>query len=143
MTYDQWTYFHKNITFLVIILIFKYVLFRLMQKYLNLVISFFLCCVNWYSCGVIRSSHRIRTRSHLIRIVVNFTTILCGYGTDPLRCGIILHWRSSNENSHKKKIIVNNKWFTFASTRFGCRIHVNQPLKRIRLRRNCSIAPFV
>ena len=24
--------------------------------------------------------------------------------------------------------IIVNKWFTFASARFGCRIHVNQPL---------------
>ena len=70
--YDQWFYIHKNIIFLVIDWILKHVLFRLMQKYLTPVINCLLCCMNWYSCGVIRSSHRIRTRSHLIRIVVKF-----------------------------------------------------------------------
>ena len=65
----QWSYLHKNIIFLVIILIFQ-VLLRLTQKYLIPVINCLLCCMNWYSWGVIRSSHRIRTRS---------------------RCGIILH----------------------------------------------------
>ena len=49
MTSDQWFYPHKNIIFLVIILILKHVLFRLMQKYLSPVISCFLCCMNWYS----------------------------------------------------------------------------------------------
>ena len=27
------------------------------------------------------------------------------------------------------KIIINNKWSTFASAGFGCRIHMNQPLQ--------------
>ena len=71
-TSDQWSYLHKNIIFLVIILILKLVLLRLMQKYLIPVINCLLCCMNWYSWGVIRSSHRIRTRSHRIRIVVKF-----------------------------------------------------------------------
>ena len=31
------------------------------------------------------------------------------------------------ENSHK--IIVSNKWSTFASAGFGCGTHVNQPLE--------------
>ena len=79
MTSAQWCYLHNNIIFLIIILILKHVLVRLMQKYLILVINCLLCCMNWYSWGVIRSSHRIRTRSHrirtrshCIRIVVKF-----------------------------------------------------------------------
>ena len=52
------------------------------------------------------------------------------YGTDAFLSGIIFHWCSSNENNHKK-IIVNNKWSTFASAEFGCWIHVNQPFERV------------
>ena len=40
--------------------------FRLMQKYLIPVINCLLCCINWYSWGVIRKSHRIGTCSHRI-----------------------------------------------------------------------------
>ena len=58
---------------LVITLMLKHALLRLMQKYLSPVINCFLCGMNWYSWGVIRSFHRkIRTRSHRIRIVVKF-----------------------------------------------------------------------
>ena len=96
---DQWSYLHKNIIFLVIILILKHVQFRLMQKYLSSVINCLLCCMNWYTWSVIRKSRRIRTRSHRIRMVVKFYNhtlrLRC-------RCGVILHWCSSNENSHKK-----------------------------------------
>ena len=53
-TSAQWSYLHKTIIFLVIILILKHILFRLMQKYLNLVINRLLCYMNWYSWGVIR-----------------------------------------------------------------------------------------
>ena len=67
-TSDERSYLHKNIIFLVIILISKHALFRLMQKYLIQVINCLLCCMNWYSWGVIHSSHRICTRSHRIRI---------------------------------------------------------------------------
>ena len=82
MTSDQWPYLHKNIIFLVIILILKHVLFRLMQKYLSPVINYLLCRMNCYSWGVIRSSHPIRTRSHRIRIVVKFynRTLRLRYG---------------------------------------------------------------
>ena len=85
----------------------------------------------------IRKSHRISTCSHRIRIVFSYSEIsyckilqpyVAGYGADAFRCGIIVHWCSSNESSHKK-IIVNNKWSTFASARFGGQIHVNQPLQ--------------
>ena len=43
------------------------------------------CCMNWYSHGVIRSSHRIRTRSRPIRIVVKFYnhTLQLRYGCIP------------------------------------------------------------
>ena len=71
-TTDQWSLLYKNIIFLVIILILKHVLFRLKQKYLSPVINCLLCCMNWYSWGVICKSHRIRTRSHRIRMVVKF-----------------------------------------------------------------------
>ena len=62
-----------------------------------------LCCMNLYSWSVIPSLHRIRTRS--IDIVVKFYnhTLWLPYGyMDVFRCGIILHWCYSNENSHKK-----------------------------------------
>ena len=86
-TSAQWCYLHNNIIFLVIILILKHVLVRLMQKYLILVINCLLCCMNWYSWGVIRSSHRIRTRSHCIRIVVKFYnhTLRLRYGRIQMR----------------------------------------------------------
>ena len=42
-----------------------------MQKYLSPVINCPLRCMNWNSWGVIRSSHRIRTRSLHIHTVVN------------------------------------------------------------------------
>ena len=81
-TSDQWPCLHKNIIFLVIILILKHVLFRLMQKYLIPVINCLLCCMNWYSWGVIRKSHRIGTCSHRIRMAVKFYN-----HTLRLRCG--------------------------------------------------------
>ena len=86
-TSDQWSYLHKSIIFLVIILTFKYILLRLMKKYLSPVINRLLCCVNWYSRGVIRSSHHIRTRSHRIRIVVKFykNPLRLRYGRIPTR----------------------------------------------------------
>ena len=103
-TSDQWSYFHKNIIFLVIILILKHVLFRLMQKYLSPVIDCLLCCMNLYSWEVICSSHRIPTRSHRICIVVKFynhtgvaATVRMHYDAVS-----ILHWCSSDQNSHKK-----------------------------------------
>ena len=79
-TSDQWPCLYKNILFLVIILILKHVLFRLMQKYLSLVINYLLCCMNWYSWGVIRSSHRIR-------IIVKFYnhTLRLRHGCIPMR----------------------------------------------------------
>ena len=52
----------------VVILIFNHELFRLMQKHISVVINCLLCCMNWYSWGLIRSSHRICTRSHRIYI---------------------------------------------------------------------------
>ena len=59
---SQWSYLYKNIISLAIILILKHVLSRLMQKYLSPVINCLLCCMNWYSWGVICSSHRIRAQ---------------------------------------------------------------------------------
>ena len=47
----MWSYFHKNLISLVIMLISKHVLFRMMRKYLRLVIYFHLCCMDWYSWG--------------------------------------------------------------------------------------------
>ena len=86
-TSDQRSYLHKNIIFLVIILIIKHALFRLMQKYLIQVISCLLCYRNWYSWGVIRSSRGICTRSHRIRIVVKFYnhTLRIRYGCFPMQ----------------------------------------------------------
>ena len=46
-TSDQWSYLHKNIIFLVIILTLKHVLLRLMQTYLSPVINCLLCWMNW------------------------------------------------------------------------------------------------
>ena len=128
MTFAQWCYFHNNIIFLVIILILKHVLVRLMQKYLILVINCLLCCMNWYSWGVIRSSHRIRTRSHCIRTVVKFYnyTLRLRYGRIQMRYYpplVLLLWKTVI------KIIVSNKWSTFASAGFGCGTHVKQPLE--------------
>ena len=127
MTSAQWCYLHNNIIFLVIILILKHVLVRLMQKYLILVINCLLCCINWYSWGVIRSSHRIRTRSHCIRIVVKFYNLMfrLRYGRIQMRYPplVLLLWKTVI------KIIVSNKSPTFASAGFGCGTHVNQPLE--------------
>ena len=56
------------------------------QKDLIPVVNCLLCCVNtWYSWGVIRSSHRIRTGSHRVRIVVKFYnyTLRLLYGCIP------------------------------------------------------------
>ena len=86
-TSDQWSYLHKSIIFLVIILSLEHVLFRLIQKDLIPVINCPLCCMNWYSWGVIRSSHRICTRLHRIRIVVKFYnhTLQLRYRCIPMR----------------------------------------------------------
>ena len=123
MTSAQWCYRHNNIIFLVIILILKHVLVRLMQKYLILVINCLLCCMNWYSWGVIRSSHRIRTRSHCIRIVVKFYNHTYSYS-----CKILQPYVAAPVQTHSDavlsstgaplmktviKIIVSNKMVHF------------------------------
>ena len=71
-TSDRWSYLHKKHNISSYFLILKHVLLRLMKKYIIPVINCLLCCMNWYSWGVIRRSHRIRTRSNRIRIVVKF-----------------------------------------------------------------------
>ena len=111
-TSDQWSCSHKNILFLVIILILKHVLFRVMQKYLSPVINCLLCFMNWYSWGVIRKSHRIGTCSHRIRMVVKFYNHTVRMHSDAVlsSTGALLM-----------------KWSSFASAGFGGRIHVNQP----------------
>ena len=88
---------------LIIILISKHALFRMMQIYLRPVINCFLCCMNWYSWGVI-----LQFASYL------YTFGSCSYGckicyvTDAFLIGITLHWCSSNENSHKKLLSITN-----------------------------------
>ena len=97
--------------FLVIILILKHVLFRLMQKYLSPVINCLLCFMNWYSWGVIRKSHRIRTRSHRIRMVVK-----CYNHTVRMRSDAVL---SSTGALLMETVIKNNYQYQMVHFRFG------------------------
>ena len=122
VTSDHWSYLRKNIIFLAIILILKHVLFRLMQKYLSLVIicllSVFLRChsqftsyrytfVSYsYSCKILQPYVAATVRMHS-------DAVLSSYGALLMKQSL--------------KVIVNDKWSTFASAGFGCRIHVNQP----------------
>ena len=80
---------------------------------------------DWYSWAVIRSSYRIRTRLHRIRIVPKFYnhTLRLRYGCISMR--FMLHWCSSNENGHK-----NNRQWQMVHCRFG----------RIRLLDTCESA---
>ena len=102
-TSDQWSYLHKNIIFLVSVLILRHLLSRLIQKYLSPVINCLLSCMNWYSWGVIRKSHRIHSRSHRIRVAVKFYnhTLRVWYGCVPIRYypPMVLFL---NGNSHEK-----------------------------------------
>ena len=83
MTSDQWCYFHKHRILIVIFLILKHLLFRLCTtphpgnqlSFMQHELVAFLGCHS--------QSYRIRrTHSHRIRIVVKFTAICRGYGTD-------------------------------------------------------------
>ena len=98
-TSDQWSCLHKNIIFLVIILILKHVLFRLMQKYLipGNQLSFMLQELVFLGCHTQIASYRYMFASYSYGC-----KILQPYGADAFRCGIIVHWCSSNESSHKK-----------------------------------------
>ena len=107
MTYAQWCYLHNNIIFLVIILILKHVLVRLMQKYLILVFNCLLCCMNWYSWGVIRSSHCIRTRSYSCKILQPYVAATVRTHSDA-----VLSSTSAPLMKTVIKIIVSNKWST-------------------------------
>ena len=82
-TSDQWPYLHKNLIFLVITSILKYVVFRLMQTCRSPVINFLLQgapnSLVFYDgsdltmhqlVGLPFSLHRIHTRSHRVRKVV-------------------------------------------------------------------------
>ena len=130
---NTFTRFHKNIISLVIILISKHVLFRMMQKYLRPVINCFFFLLHklvflWchlqfesypytfascsYGCKILQSNHTMGLRYRCIP----------KWYYPPL----VLFWRQQSQ-----KVIVNNKWFTFASTEFCCRIHVNQPFERV------------
>ena len=84
-TSDQWPYFHKNLIFLVITSILKYVLFRLMQTCRSPVINFqkqgapnslvfydALTLTIHQLVGLPFSLHRIQARSHRVRKVVKF-----------------------------------------------------------------------
>ena len=65
MTSDQWSYLHKNVILLVIVLVLKHVLFRLMQQYLRPVINCLLCCMT----GILGVSFAVRIVSLHDRIV--------------------------------------------------------------------------
>ena len=93
--------------FLVNILILRHVLFRLIQKYLSPVINCLLCYMNWYSCCVIRSSHRIFTLSHRIRMAVKFYNDTLWLRYECIRCAIFLCRCLSNENIHKRLMLAN------------------------------------
>ena len=56
LTSDQWSYLHGNRIFVIIIILG-----------LSPIISCLLCCINWYSSSIIRSSPRAHTHSLLIR----------------------------------------------------------------------------
>ena len=121
-TSDQWSCLHKNIIFLVIILILKHVLFRLMQKYLIPVINCLLCCMNWYSWGVASYRYMFASYSYGCKILQP-----CVAATVRMRSDAVLSSTGALLMKAVIKIIVNNKWSTFASARFGGRILVNQP----------------
>ena len=122
---DKWSYLHENIIFL----------FRLMQKCLSPVINclfmlhelVFLGCYwqfTWYPYTFGSYSYSCK--------------ILQPYVADTVRMhsNVVL---SSNGALLIKTVIENNRqWSTFASDRFGCWIHVNQPKhltsERMRIR---------
>ena len=114
-TSDQWSCLHKNILFLVIILTLKHVLFGLMQKYLSLVINCLLCCMNWYSWGVIRKSHCIGTCLHRIH---SYGCKILPYvaATIRMRSDAVL---SSTGALLMKTVIKNNCQLQMVHFRFG------------------------
>ena len=131
-TSDQWSYLHKNIIFLVIILILKHVLFRLMQKYLSPVINCLLCCMSLYSSGgggggggwqFASYPYTFTSYSYSCKVLQLYVA-----ATVRMHSDAVLSSTGALLIKTVIKIIVNNEWSTFASAGFGCRIHVNQPL---------------
>ena len=106
-TSNQWSYLHKNIIFLIIILILKHVLFRLMQKYPSqAVINCLLCCMNCcYSWGVIHKLHHIHTCSHRIKFY-HYTLRMHSNAVLSFIGALLL-------KTVTKKLVVNNKSPTF------------------------------
>ena len=85
-----------------------------MQKDLIPVINSPLCCMNWYSLSIIRSSHRIRTRSHRICIVVKFYnhTLRLRYGCIPLQyfpLSVLLELKHSSKINARQQIVARYK----------------------------------
>ena len=120
------SYLHKNIIFLVIILILKHALFRVMQKYLSPVISCLLCCMNWYSWSnsqIASYPYTFAWYSYCCKILQPYVAATVRMHSDAVlssTCALLM--------KTVIKIIANNKWSTFASAGFCGRIHVNQPL---------------
>ena len=82
-----------------------------MQKDLIPVISCPLCCMNWYSWGIIRSSHLNRTRLHRIRIVVKFYkhALRLRYGCIPMQyfpLWVLLEQKHSSSINARQQIVV-------------------------------------
>ena len=72
-----------------------------------------------------------RTHSHRICIVVKFFQPYVA-ATVRMNSDAVLSSTGALYMKTVKKKIVSNKWSTFASAGFGCRIHVNQPLNMIQ-----------
>ena len=82
-----------------------------MQKYPSSVINCLLCWMNWYSWGVIRSSHHTRTHSHRIRMVVKFYVA----ATVRMRSDAVLSSTGPLLMKTVIKIIVDDKWSFYVS----------------------------
>ena len=140
MTSTQWCYLHNNIIFLVIILILKHVWVKLMQKYLILVINCLLCCMNWYSWGVIRSSHRIlytftlysysckilqpyvaaTIRTHSDAVLPSTGAPYVGYTGMCHQPGSIFHFQKSRTGPNFEVLLQNMPYLLKFYSRTGC-----------------------
>ena len=73
--------FIKTEHFSLFLLVLKYILFRLSKKTSSGISTVLLCCMNWYSWGIIRSSLRIHTYTvvkfynHALRLSYGYISI--------------------------------------------------------------------
>ena len=114
-----------------------------MQKHFSMAINCLLCCMSWYSCGV-----HLQFSLCWYTFVSSVSYLHCCKILQPHVAATVRMHSDAVLSSFDAllmktitKIVANNKWSTFASAGFVCRIHMNQPLQ-LCVERCASVSPI-